>query len=195
MPRPIRSSTDRAAPVSPLSSSVMNLGRSANVCAILSATEFGYVAGRGQAAMTWVGSTSGLEAHKAGAALLGHSGRAWYETTAAIPPHSWISTSRNPARPARALPGQLRWRDRQRLAVVNKTPVARVSKNPVLRARRRVNTPLRARPVPSWGRKFHRACMEPRHSAVHDHEVHARKIVSQTSSKEIDSRAPPADGT
>lgn len=77
--------------------SVMNLGRSANVLAILSATETGYVAGRAQAAMTWVGQTSGLDAAKAGAGLLGHSGRAWYELTGSIPPHEWVYTDSQPA--------------------------------------------------------------------------------------------------
>jgi hypothetical protein len=70
--------------------SVMNLGRSANVLVILAATETGYVSGRAQAAMTWIGATSGLDAAKAGAALLGKSGRPWYETTGAIEPHQWI---------------------------------------------------------------------------------------------------------
>jgi hypothetical protein len=55
--------------------SVLSLGRSASVSAILAATETSYVAGRSQAAITWVGSTSGLEAAKADAAMLGHSGR------------------------------------------------------------------------------------------------------------------------
>lgn len=76
--------------------SVMNLGRSANVLAILSATETGYVAGRAQAAMTWIGHTSGLDAAKAGANLLGHSGRAWYETTGAVNPHEWIYADSQP---------------------------------------------------------------------------------------------------
>jgi energy-coupling factor transporter ATP-binding protein EcfA2 len=76
--------------------SVMNLGRSANVLAILSATETAYVSGRAQAAMTWIGHTSGLDAAKAGAALLGHSGRDWYETTAAVQPHQWIYADSQP---------------------------------------------------------------------------------------------------
>lgn len=70
--------------------SVMNLGRSASVLAILAATETGYVSGRTQASMTWVGATAGLDAAKAGAALLGKSGRTWYEITDAIEPHQWI---------------------------------------------------------------------------------------------------------
>lgn len=85
--------------------SVMNLGRSANVCAILSATEFGYVAGRGQAAMTWVGATSGLKAHKDGAAMLGRSGRAWDATTGAIQPHSWIFNESQPGSAGPCLTG------------------------------------------------------------------------------------------
>jgi hypothetical protein len=76
--------------------SVMNLGRSANVCVILATTETGYVSGRAQAAMTWIGSTSGLDAAKAGAALLGKSGRAWYEMTGAIEPHRWIYADSQP---------------------------------------------------------------------------------------------------
>jgi len=76
--------------------SVMNLGRSASVCVILATTETGYVSGRAQAAMTWIGSTSGLDAAKAGAALLGKSGRAWYETTGAIEPHRWIYADSQP---------------------------------------------------------------------------------------------------
>lgn len=76
--------------------SVMNLGRSASVCVILATTETGYVSGRAQAAMTWIGSTSGLDAAKAGAALLGRSGRGWYETTGAIEPHQWIYADSQP---------------------------------------------------------------------------------------------------
>jgi len=70
--------------------SVMNLGRSASVCVILATTETGYVSGRAQAGMTWIGSTSGLDAAKAAAALLGKSGRPWYELAAAVKPHQWI---------------------------------------------------------------------------------------------------------
>jgi hypothetical protein len=83
--------------------SVMNLGRSANVLAILSATETGYVSGRAQAAMTWVGHTSGLDAAKAGAGLLGHSGRAWWQTTAAVAPHEWIYADSQPGNAGPAL--------------------------------------------------------------------------------------------
>jgi energy-coupling factor transporter ATP-binding protein EcfA2 len=76
--------------------SVMNLGRSASVCVILATTETGYVSGRAQAGMTWIGSTSGLDAARAGAALLGKSGRAWYETTGAIQPRQWIYADSQP---------------------------------------------------------------------------------------------------
>lgn len=72
--------------------SVLNLGRSANVLVILAATETSYVSGRSQAAMTWIGATAGLDAAKAGAALLGRSGRQWYELTGGIEPHRWIYT-------------------------------------------------------------------------------------------------------
>lgn len=76
--------------------SVLNLGRSANVCVILATTETGYVSGRAQAGMTWVGATSGLDAAKAGAALLGKSGRGWYELTGALEPHQWIYADSQP---------------------------------------------------------------------------------------------------
>ena len=76
--------------------SCMNLGRSAGVLAILAATETGYVSGRAQAGMTWIGATTGLDAAKAGAALLGKSGRAWWEVTEAIEPHQWIYADTQP---------------------------------------------------------------------------------------------------
>lgn len=76
--------------------SILNLGRSANILAILAATETGYVSGRAQAGMTWIGSTAGLDAAKAGAALLGKSGRAWHELTGAIQPHTWIFNETQP---------------------------------------------------------------------------------------------------
>lgn len=76
--------------------SVMNLSRSANVLGILCATETGWVSGRNQGAMTWVGHTAGLDAAKDGAKLLGHSGRSWYEMTAAIEPHAWIYSDSQP---------------------------------------------------------------------------------------------------
>ena len=76
--------------------SVMNLGRSANVLAILCATETGWVSGRHQGGMVWVGKTSGLEPAKAGASLLGHSGKDWYTLTAAVAPHEWIFAEEQP---------------------------------------------------------------------------------------------------
>jgi hypothetical protein len=76
--------------------SVMNLGRSASVLAILAATETGYVSGRTQAGMTWVGATTGLDAAKAGAALLGKSGRPWYELTGSVEPRTWIYADSQP---------------------------------------------------------------------------------------------------
>lgn len=76
--------------------SVMNLGRSANVLAILSATETGYVSGRAQAAMTWVGHTSGLDAAKAGAGLLGWRGTVRQDICAGIAPHEWIFAEDQP---------------------------------------------------------------------------------------------------
>jgi hypothetical protein len=76
--------------------SVMNLGRSANVCAILSATETGYVSGRSQGGMVWVGHTTGLNAAKAGAELLGWRGRERQDTCAAIAPHQWIFSEDQP---------------------------------------------------------------------------------------------------
>ena len=76
--------------------SVMNLGRSARVLAVLSATETGYVAGRSQGGMIWSGHVSGLDAAKAGAALLGQSGRDWQETAGAVGPHQWIYSDSQP---------------------------------------------------------------------------------------------------
>jgi len=76
--------------------SVMNLGRSANVCAILSATETGYVSGRSQGGIVWVGHTTGLPAAKAGAELLGWRGREGQDTCAGIAPHRWIFSEDQP---------------------------------------------------------------------------------------------------
>jgi hypothetical protein len=70
--------------------SILNLGRSASVLVILAATETGWVSGRAQAGMTWVGSTTGLDAAKAAAALLGWRGRERQDLTAAIEPRQWI---------------------------------------------------------------------------------------------------------
>jgi hypothetical protein len=74
----------------------MNLGRSANVCAILSTTETGYVSGRSQGGMVWVGHTTGLNAAKAGAELLGWRRRDQQDTCAAIAPHQWIFSEDQP---------------------------------------------------------------------------------------------------
>jgi energy-coupling factor transporter ATP-binding protein EcfA2 len=76
--------------------SVMNLGRSASVLVILAATETGYVSGRAQAGITWVGATSGLDAAKDGAALLGWRGRDRQDTVAAIQPRQWIYADTQP---------------------------------------------------------------------------------------------------
>lgn len=75
--------------------SILNLGRSAGVCAVLSATETSYVAGRAQGAITWVGYSGGsLEAAKAGAGLLGWRGRDLQDTCAGIARHTWILSER-----------------------------------------------------------------------------------------------------
>jgi hypothetical protein len=71
--------------------SILSLGRSAGICAILSTTETSYVAGRSQGSMTWVGYTGGsLPAAKAGAELLGWRGQERQDLCAAIPRHAWI---------------------------------------------------------------------------------------------------------
>lgn len=76
--------------------SVMNLGRSANICAVLSATETGYVSGRSQGGIVWVGHTTGLPAAKSGAELLGWRGRERQDLVAAIGPHEWIFSEDQP---------------------------------------------------------------------------------------------------
>jgi energy-coupling factor transporter ATP-binding protein EcfA2 len=76
--------------------SVMNLGRSANVLVILAATETGYVSGRAQAAITWAGHTTGLDAAKAAAGLLGWRGRERQDLCAAVEPHAWIYSDSQP---------------------------------------------------------------------------------------------------
>ena len=76
--------------------SVMNLGRSAGILGILCATETSWVAGRSQGAMTWVGHTNGLDAAKAGAALLGWRGREPQDQCAAVEPHEWIYSDSQP---------------------------------------------------------------------------------------------------
>lgn len=76
--------------------SVMNLGRSASILAVLCATETSWVTGRNQGAMTWVGHTSGLDAAKEGAKLLGWRGRERQDMCAAIEPHAWIYSDSQP---------------------------------------------------------------------------------------------------
>ena len=76
--------------------SALNLGRSAGVLAILSATETGYVAGRAQAAQVWIGHTSGLPAARAGAELLGWRGAARQDICAAVAPYHWIYAESQP---------------------------------------------------------------------------------------------------
>jgi energy-coupling factor transporter ATP-binding protein EcfA2 len=71
--------------------SLLNLGRSAGILAVLATTETAYVAGRSQGSMTWVGYTGGnLPAAKAGAELLGWRGRERQDYTASLPRHSWV---------------------------------------------------------------------------------------------------------
>lgn len=86
--------------------SVMNLGRSANICAVLAATETSYVSGRSQGGIVWVGHTTGLPAAKAGAELLGWRGRERQDTVAAIEPRCWIFAEDQPgsAGPAYVIP-------------------------------------------------------------------------------------------
>jgi len=76
--------------------SILNLGRSASVLAILSATETAYVSGRAQAAQVWVGHTSGLDAAKAGAGLLGWRGAARQDICADVDSHQWIYSEEQP---------------------------------------------------------------------------------------------------
>jgi hypothetical protein len=83
--------------------SVMNLGRSANICAVLSATETGYVSGRSQGGIVWVGHTTGLAAAKDGAELLGWRGRDRQDTVATIAPHEWIFSEDQPGSAGPAL--------------------------------------------------------------------------------------------
>jgi energy-coupling factor transporter ATP-binding protein EcfA2 len=71
--------------------SILNLGRSAGICAVLSTTETAYVAGRSQGSMTWIGYTGGsLPAAKSAAELLGWRGRERQDICARLPRHSWI---------------------------------------------------------------------------------------------------------
>jgi hypothetical protein len=71
--------------------SLMNLGRSAGICAVLSTTETSYVAGRSQGSMTWAGYTGGsLPAARAGAELLGWRGRERQDLCASIRRYHWV---------------------------------------------------------------------------------------------------------
>lgn len=76
--------------------SILSLGRSASLLAIMCATETGYVSGRQQGGMIWVGHTSGLPAAKAGAELLGWRGRDRQDQCAAVGPHEWIFAEDQP---------------------------------------------------------------------------------------------------
>ena len=76
--------------------SLMNLGRSANILAILSATQRSFVAGREQAAMIWAGHTSGMDAAKAKAGLLGWRGREREDICLRIGMHEWIFSEDQP---------------------------------------------------------------------------------------------------
>lgn len=71
--------------------SILNLGRSAGVCAVLATTETSWVTGREQSAMTFVGYTGGsLPAARAGAELLGWRGRELQDACARVGRHEWI---------------------------------------------------------------------------------------------------------
>ncbi len=83
--------------------SILNLGRSAGVCAILSTTETSWVSGRSQGGMVWVGHTTGLDAAKAGAALLGWRGRDHQDLVAGVAPHEWIFSEDQPGSAGAAL--------------------------------------------------------------------------------------------
>ena len=76
--------------------SILNLGRSANVLAVLSTTDTAYVSGRSQGGMVWVGHTQGLPAARAGAELLGWRGRERQDICAGIAPHEWIFSEEQP---------------------------------------------------------------------------------------------------
>lgn len=71
--------------------SILNLGRSAGICAVLATTETSYVAGRSQGALCWVGFTGGsLAAARAGAELLGWRGAARQDICASLSRHTWL---------------------------------------------------------------------------------------------------------
>jgi hypothetical protein len=84
--------------------SLMNLGRSGASSVILATQSLGYVP-QAQGSFTWVGHTQGLDAAKAGAGLLGKSGRPWVDTMAAIPPYRWAYTDNRPGNPGPVLTG------------------------------------------------------------------------------------------
>lgn len=70
---------------------ILNTARSANVLAILSATELGYVAGRSQGSQVWCGYTGGsLPAAKAAAELLGFRGRERQDYLARLKRHQFV---------------------------------------------------------------------------------------------------------
>lgn len=75
---------------------IMSLSRSGNVGAILSTTETSWVEGRRQGGMVWVGHTSGLDAAKDGAKLLGWRGKDGQDMCAAIPQYEWIFNEEQP---------------------------------------------------------------------------------------------------
>jgi len=70
--------------------SILNLGRSANVLAVLSTTETAWVSGRSQGGMIWVGHTQGLPAARAGAELLGWRGKDRQDICGTVAPHEWL---------------------------------------------------------------------------------------------------------
>jgi len=77
--------------------SIMSLGRSAGICAVLSTTETSYVAGRSQGAMTWVGFTGGsIPAAKSGAELLGWRGRERQDQCGTLDRYDWIYSDGEP---------------------------------------------------------------------------------------------------
>jgi hypothetical protein len=70
---------------------ILNIARSANVLAVLTATDLGYVAGRSQGAVVWAGFTGGsLPAAKAAAELLGWRGRDAQDVCGRIARHQWV---------------------------------------------------------------------------------------------------------
>ena len=71
--------------------SILNLGRSAGICAVLSTTETAYVAGRSQGAMIWVGYTGGgLAAARVARSCSAGEGAARQDECARTGRHEWI---------------------------------------------------------------------------------------------------------